>query len=216
MNNLRRFILYVLGMIILALGLSLSTKLKLGVSALMTLPFMISSSYNLNFGDITLIYYIGIILVEILIHIKNKKYQMIVNDMLQFVLSIFFTRVLNIFGNVLPNFNNEIYMRILIYFVSILLVGIGASIVIDTKLVPNPADGLVATLSETLKKNMGNMKNICDITVVIITILISLIINKKILGIGIGTILSMLFIGRVIYFFNKKYEKKIKKICGVK
>ena len=83
MKIINRFLLYILGMAILALGLSLSTKLSLGVSALTAFPFMISEIYNLNFGNVTLVYYIVIIIIQILIHIKMHKYKLITNDLLQ-------------------------------------------------------------------------------------------------------------------------------------
>ena len=64
----KEVLIYILGMIILATGLSLSTKLNLGTSALVALPFSISNIYKLNFGNVTLIYYI------VLLHIyKGQK-----------------------------------------------------------------------------------------------------------------------------------------------
>ena len=50
--NYKEIIIYILGMIILGIGLSLSTKLSLGTSALMALPFSISKIYNLSIGNV--------------------------------------------------------------------------------------------------------------------------------------------------------------------
>lgn len=211
MNKIKRFLLYIIGMIILALGLSLSTKLSLGVSALTAFPFMISNIYNLNFGDVTLVYYVVLIIIQVIIHLCRRQYKNILSDVSQLILSVIFTRVLNIFGVIIPEFDNLI-VRIILYIVSTLFVGIGASLTIDTKGIPNPCDGIVATISEALNKNLGNTKNVLDFLSVILTCIVSYVLASKIVGIGIGTILSMLFVGRVIFYFNKLFLERIKKI----
>lgn len=214
MKKLNRFIIYIIGMIILALGLSLSTKTKLGVSALTSFPYMLSEIYNLKFGDITLIYYIFLILIEIILHIIMKQKKMIINDILSIFLSIIFTRGMNIFISFFPDIPNNYIYKILLMLLAIIFIGVGISLTVVCKLVPNPADGLVSTISDFTKKNMGLIKNICDITCVSITIILSLILKNKIIGIGIGTLMAMLLVGRVVYIFNKLFENKIKKFIG--
>lgn len=214
MKKLNRIIIYIIGMIILALGLSLSTKTKLGVSALTSFPYMLSEIYNLKFGDITLIYYIFLILIEIILHIIMKQKKMIINDILSIFLSIIFTRGMNIFISFFPDITNNYIYKILLMLLAIIFIGVGISLTVVSKLVPNPADGLVSTISEFTKKNMGLIKNICDITCVSITVILSLILKNKIIGVGIGTLMAMLLVGRVVYIFNKLFENKIKKIIG--
>ena len=214
MKKLNRFIIYIIGMIILALGLSLSTKTKLGVSALTSFPYMLSEIYNLKFGDITLIYYIFLILIEIILHIIMKQKKIIINDILSIFLSIIFTRGMNIFISFVPDIPNNYIYKILLMLLAIIFIGVGISLTVVSKLVPNPADGLVSTISEFTKKNMGLIKNICDITCVSITVILSLILKNKIIGIGIGTLMAMLLVGRVVYIFNKLFENKIKKFIG--
>ena len=214
MKKLNRFIIYIIGMIILALGLSLSTKTKLGVSALTSFPYMLSEIYNLKFGDITLIYYIFLILIEIILHIIMKQKKIIINDILSIFLSIIFTRGMNIFISFVPDIPNNYIYKILLMLLAIIFIGVGISLTVVSKLVPNPADGLVSTISEFTKKNMGLIKNICDITCVTITVILSLILKNKIIGVGIGTLMAMLLVGRVVYIFNKLFENKIKKFIG--
>lgn len=45
--------MYVVGMFILALGLTLNTKANLGVSPIISVPYSISQITGLNFGDLT-------------------------------------------------------------------------------------------------------------------------------------------------------------------
>ena len=84
-KRIKEIFIYIIGMLILGLGLSLSTKFNLGTSAITALPFSISEIYNISFGDITLIYYILFIIAQIVIHIITKKYNNIIGDIIQIV-----------------------------------------------------------------------------------------------------------------------------------
>lgn len=52
-----RWGLYTLGMLILALGLTLNTKTGLGVSPIISVAFGVSEIWGLNFGDVTFLLY---------------------------------------------------------------------------------------------------------------------------------------------------------------
>lgn len=49
-----RLMIYLAGLLILALGLMLNTKAGLGVSAIISVSYCISLVLQLNFGDVTL------------------------------------------------------------------------------------------------------------------------------------------------------------------
>lgn len=210
MKKVKELIVYVVGMAILGLGLSLSTKFDLGTSAITALPFSISEIYNISFGNITLIYYLLYIIAQVVIHIVTKKYKMIFIDIIQVIVSIIFTRYLDIVKNIIPSFADlNIFVRIIIYLVPVVLVGIGALLTIKTNYPQNPPDGFIKTMAEVTKKDAGLIKNIVDIAVVIITCIFSYIVCHKIIGVGIGTVIAMLLVGRVMHLFDKIIGKKI-------
>ena len=62
---------------------------------------------------------------------------------------------------------------------------------------------------------MGLTKNIFDISCVAITCILCLIANGKIIGVGIGTIASMLLIGRVIAITNHFVKTPMEQAMGV-
>ena len=99
-----RFLVYVIGMFILAIGLTLNTKANLGVSPIISVPYSISQITGYNFGDLTFVVYAIFVVVQIVIHVKLKKNNKIVSDVLQLPLSLVFTRLLNIFFVYIPNF----------------------------------------------------------------------------------------------------------------
>ena len=102
-----RILVYVVGMFILALGLTLNTKANLGVSPIISVPYSISQITGLNFGDLTFVVYAIFVVVQIIIHIRLKNHKRIASDILQLPLSLIFTRLLNIFTVYFYTVKNE-------------------------------------------------------------------------------------------------------------
>lgn len=213
--NYKELLVYIIGTIILSFGLCFNTKLSLGTSALMALPVSISNIYNLELGTVTFIYQASFIIIEVIIHTIMKKYKSIPLDLLQIITNVIFSFILNIFNKVLSDFGlldnifGTIYIRLILLLISIIIVGVGAALTLKTKYPPNPPDGIVKTGAEFTKKDMGLVKNFIDIFFVIITVIFSYLVSNKIIGIGIGTIIAMFGVGRVIYYFNKTLGKRV-------
>lgn len=77
-------------------------------------------------------------------------------------------------------------------------------------LIMTPVDGMVLSISEVFHKPYSLCKNIFDISMLLATIIICLICRSPIYGIGIGTVFSAFYIGRVISVlenFNLRYIK---------
>ena len=64
----RRFIVYAIGMLVLALGLTLKIKANLGVSPIISVPYSISQITGYNFGDLTFGFVSVLTIFDILMH----------------------------------------------------------------------------------------------------------------------------------------------------
>lgn len=60
------------------------------------------------------------------------------------------------------------------------------------------------------------VKNLLDATCVVTTILIGFVFSGKLIGIGIGTVLAVIFVGRVVAVGNYLFKNQITKMSGVK
>lgn len=200
--------MYVVGMFILALGLTLNTKANLGVSPIISVPYSISQITGLNFGDLTFVVYAMFVVVQIIIHIRLKNHKRIASDILQLPLSLIFTRLLNIFTVYIPTSQN-FGIRFIILTFAIICTGIGAAMSLSMQIVPNPGDGIVQALAERFDKSVGITKNLFDCLNLSITLCISLFIAHQIVGVGIGTVIAVVGVGRVIALFHHIFESKI-------
>ena len=211
-----RILIYLIGMIILACGLTMNTKVTLGVSPILSIPYALSEVFSLNFANLVFIYYCIFILVQLLLHyfvLHEKDKSIYISDILQILLSMVFTRIMNVVSLILPVFEKEctgffasLYFRFIMLAVAILLTGIGAALTLNMNLIPNPGDGIVAALAKAMKKPVGTSKNIVDISCVALTCIFSYLSAGKIIGVGIGTLCAMLGVGRVINLINRSFD----------
>ena len=72
-----RFLVYTIGMVVLALGLTLNTLTNLGVSPIISVPYSISQITGLNLSNITFVVYAIFVVVQLAIHIKLKNNRII-------------------------------------------------------------------------------------------------------------------------------------------
>lgn len=201
----KRILLYILGLIILAAGLTLNTKAALGVAPIVSVSYCFTELSGMNFGNATFIWYSVLVLIQVLTHAVRKETGKIVPDLLQIVVSLLFTRVVNLLGALLPDFGEDkpMLLRLAVLALAIVLTGIGAVMSLDMRIVPNPGDGIVQTLADVIHKKVGTAKNIFDVFCVATTACISLLFSGRLIGIGIGTIAAMICVGRVMALFNK-------------
>ena len=98
---------------------------------------------------------------------------------------------------------------------AILLTGIGVCMMVNMELAPNPADGLVDSISQRSGKNMGLCKNLFDLACVVVTVTISLLLDGTVIGIGLGTVATVLFTGRVIALVNRFLRDPMRRMAGL-
>jgi uncharacterized membrane protein YczE len=209
-NVIARIFFYILGICTLALGLTLSTKTKLGASAIIAVAFSISEISGIQLGDATFILYCFFIAVEIVLHLlpgkraPSDKRKALIIDVLQLPFSVFFTRLLNVYAAWIP-VPEQLPVRITVLVLAIVLIGVGAALTLDMRLVASPGDGIVQAISDRSGLELGLTKNIVDVCCVVFTCLLTLVCVRHIIGIGIGTLAGMLGTGRVIAIFNRMF-----------
>ena len=224
-----RWFFYLAGMFLLALGLTLNTKTGLGVSAIMGIPYAVSEIWNLNFGNVTLAVYLLFVAVQMGLHVRMKMkgraafVGTLLRDALQLPLSILFTRVINLISALIPvlheaypeQFAGNFCGRMLALLLAVVLTGVGASMTLNMRLVPNPGDGIVQALAERFDKSVGAAKNFFDLGSILLTLLIGFLFGGKAVGIGLGTLAAALGVGRVIFVFEKACKEKMCALAGI-
>ena len=141
-----RVLIYIIGMLVLALGITLNTRTNLGVSPLISVAFCVSKLTDVSIGNMTFLWYIVFVAVEIVCHIKMKRYKSILADILQIPLSVVFTRFMNLFTVWIPDMTGNIVIRLLALAIAIVLTGMGIVLTLNVRLIPNPVSYTHLTL----------------------------------------------------------------------
>ena len=203
--------IYLVGMLLLALGIMLNTKAGLGASAIVSVPYTISQGTGMDFANLTLVTYC--VLVAAQFFIKGKKRQWI--DALQIVVSIIFTRFMAVFAKAIPYQSGRLLPDLVVLALGIVFTGMGAAMTVDMNLIPNPGDGIVSSIAVRTGRELGLCKNCFDAFCVACSLLIGLLMGSVWMGVGLGTVLSMLGVGRVIYMFNRIAKAGLQRAAGL-
>ncbi len=222
-KKIKRFLIYVAGLIVLALGLVLNTKSGLGVSPILSIAYAISQMGNYNFANVTLGMYLVFVFMETMIHLSmhcgKSQY---VSDILQIPLSIVFTRFMNIFSMIIPELvfyekstTYEYVIRFAVLLSGLILTGIGAATSLNMRIVPNPGDGIVQAVADRIGKTVGFTKNCIDVSCVVLTVAASLLLTGRLYGVGAGTIVAVILVGRTIAIYNFFMRRRLLEAAGL-
>ena len=232
-STVLRILFYISGLLVLALGIILNTNSGLGVSPIISVAYSISTIGDFNFGNTTFMLYTVFVIIEIVLHtIRNLRMRKNANkalepavhkslplillmDLLQLPLSLIFTRFMNLFSAWIPAPGDNFVLKLVLLFFGIVLTGIGAAMSLNMRIIPNPGDGIVQAIADCIRKPVGFTKNCFDLCNICITISVSLIFAHHLIGIGLGTVLAVLGVGRVIALFNHLFKDKMNLAAGV-
>ena len=67
-----RLLIYLSGLVILAVGITLNTKTTLGVSPIISVAYSVSQIWGLNFANVTFFWYGVFIVVEMALHLLRR------------------------------------------------------------------------------------------------------------------------------------------------
>lgn len=201
---------YTFGMLVLACGVTMNTKTGLGVSPIISVPYSIAQIWDMNLGNLTFCVYTVFVLGQALLAGK-----MTLNFVLQLPLSLVFSRFLNVFDRLLPQSGPALWEQLLMLACAIGLTGLGIVLTVRTKLIPNPGDGIVHELSKVIHKSLGFSKNLFDLLNLCISCTIGILGAGCLVGIGAGTVCTMLFTGRAVALFSWLLAEPVLRLSGL-
>lgn len=215
-----RLLLYALGMVILASGIVLNTKVTLGVAPIVSVANCVSELTGVILGNMTLAEYSIFVVAEIVIHLIMRREDMkaeIIRDVLQLPVTVLFTRVINLFSIVMPTFETAfpgtfwggVWGRGILLLVGVVLTGFGAALALRMKIVPNPGEGIVQAVADISGLKTGTAKNFFDLGCFLLTVTLGLVFAGRLIGVGIGTVVSVIGVGRVMWAFDRLFGRSI-------
>lgn len=213
MKGFYRGLIYGAGILVLALGLTLNTKTGLGVSPILSVSYSISQITGVSMGDVTFVQYCIFVAAEFALRGKNRRWY----DLLQLPFSLVFSRLLNVFDRLVAYdpLSQGLVSNLVMLVLAIAVTGVGITMTVNMRLVPNPGDGIVQALAERIGRDQGFTKNIFDVGCVATTCVLCLVSVGHVMGIGLGTIVAMLGVGRTVAVVNWLFKDKMCRAAGL-
>ena len=214
----KRFLIYCLGLFIMACGVVFSVKSSLGVSPVTCLAnvlYQIMSDRGntlMTLGVCTFVSYFMYVVVELIILRKDFQPQMLLQLVASFFFSVLVTLATSLFAW-LPA-PTTYPMRMVFLLISVPLVALGVMLYLAPGILPTPGEGMSIAISMKTGLTVASSKTVFDCTMVVISALTSLVYFHGLVGVREGTVICAILVGQVMKLFQKVLEQPVKHFVG--
>ena len=192
---LKRYLLLLVGLSIMAFGVAFSIKASLGTSPISSVPYVVSLFTPLTVGAATITMHCVFILLQILI--LRKNYHPI--QLMQLPVAFFFGHLTDFGVWAVQGITcNTYWQQWIVCLIGILLVAVGVSFEVKAGVVVLAGEGVVLAICKVLPKvKFGYMKVGFDVTLVVIACVLSIVFTGRLQGVREGTVAAALLVGLI-------------------
>lgn len=201
---MKRVILYVLGLLFMTLGISLSIQAGFGVSPVSSLAYASALTTGLSIGVTTVLANLLYIIIQAIL---SKR--MALNEFAgQFIISFLFGFFMNVTLLIVQLFPapETIFTRIVYLIASLFVVSVGVMGYTTARLPLMPYDALTFAITEKFNLKFSKAKISSDLINICVAGAICLIFIQSLGSIGIGTLIAAYFIGKILGWMIPHYQ----------
>ena len=200
---LKRYLLLLLGLSIMAFGVAFSIKASLGTSPISSVPYVVSLFAPLTVGTATIIMHCVFIIMQILI--LRRDYHPI--QLMQLPVAFFFGYLTDFGVWAVQGISYDTYwQQWIICIIGIFLVAVGVSLEVKAGVVVLAGEGVVLAICKVLPVKFGYMKVGFDVTLVVVACLLSVVFTGQLQGVREGTVAAAVFVGLIAKRIGKVLE----------
>jgi uncharacterized protein len=207
---IKRYVIFLIGLLLMGMGIALVTTAELGTSAISTVPYVLSMIVPLSFGQLTFL--LSLIFLGIQLILLGKAFPKI--QYCQILIGPLFGLCIDLGMFMFSLIKPSIWgMQLVVLLIGCFILAVGVFMQIQADVIINSGEAAVKVISEMIGKDFGLVKIQFDWTLVVIALLLSLIYFQSIKGIGIGTVISAFLVGyfiKFLFFTTKKFSVQIK------
>lgn len=195
-----RYLWFVLGVLINSFGVALITQAALGTSPISSIPYVLSLRFPITLGEFTFILNLVYILGQIVL--LRRAFQPI--QLLQIAVNVIFSAFIDVSMNLLSWLQpDHIVVKLIALILGCAILGVGISIEVAPDVLVVPGEGIVRAMTQVSGKRFGSVKVFFDCTLVAIALILSFLFFHGLNGLGLGTVISALIIGRFVNLYNR-------------
>ncbi len=196
----KRCVLLVAGLFIMALGVVLSVKANLGTSPISAPPYVYSQAFPLTMGATTIIMNLGIILLQIIL--LRKRYEWI--QLTQIIAVSVFGLFIDLTMPLVAWIHSSNYLiQWLLCLLSCIVLAFGVFLEVKAKVTYLAGEGLALAITKVSRLEFGKAKVSVDCSLVILGVGSSLLLLHRLDGVREGTVAAALLVGTIVRFYAK-------------
>lgn len=200
MEKLKRYIIFIVGLYLNSLGVSVVTKASLGTSPISSIPYVLSINFPFTLGQFTIVFSLLLIALQLFILGRNFRLEHI----LQIPVSILFGYFIDFSMYLLFFVQSDSYLiQILYLLIGCLILGFGVYMEVLANVVMLPGESFVRAIVFRWKTDFGITKICFDVSMSVIAATLSLILAHRLDGVREGTIIAALLVGFIARQFGK-------------
>ena len=201
MEKLKRYLIFLVGLFVNSLGVSLITRANLGTSPISSIPYVLSLNFPFTLGNFTIFFSIFLIVLQLIILRKNFKLEHILQIPVSIIFGYFIDLTMILFFWVNP----EAYiMKIVYLLIGCLILGVGVYMEVLADVVMLPGESFVRAIVLTWKTNFGTTKICFDVSMSVIAAVLSFVFAGRLAGVREGTVIAALLVGFIARLIAKK------------
>ena len=198
---LPRYLWFLAGVLINSFGVALITRAALGTSPISSLPYVLSFRFPVTLGQFTFAMNLFFILGQVLL--LRRDFQPI--QLLQVAVNAVFSAFIDVSMGLLSWLEiSSRPMAVLVLVLGCAVLAFGISVEVAPRVLMVPGEGIVQAIAAVTGWRFGNVKVGFDAALVATALVLSLLFFHRLQGLGAGTILSALAVGRFVNLYNRR------------
>ena len=198
---LPRYLWFLAGVLINSFGVALITRAALGTSPISSLPYVLSFRFPVTLGQFTFAMNLFFILGQVLL--LRRDFQPI--QLLQVAVNAVFSAFIDVSMGLLSWLEiSSLPMAVLVLALGCAVLAFGISVEVAPRVLMVPGEGIVQAIAAVTGWRFGNVKVGFDAALVATALVLSLLFFHRLQGLGAGTILSALAVGRFVNLYNRR------------
>ena len=204
--TVKRILLFILGLFIMAFGVSFSIVSTLGTTPISSIAYALVLITNIDIGITTFVFNAALILLQFLIlrsGFHKKRLLQLINCI---VFSYFNTLALAVVSQI--PFDGSVLMMAVFLIVSIFLIAFGIFVYMPANIAPLPGEGCVEAIAIVTDWRFSTVKILFDASMVLTALIMCWLWYASPFGaVNIGTIISAFMVGFTLRQISNLYAR---------
>ena len=188
----KRAVWYIVGLNLIAAAVVLNVRYNVGVAAFSSVMYAISEIYRISLGTASIICYLIFVVMQCIL-----SRRITLTYLLEIPLSFAFGVLTDVYDWLIPVLPFALPTRLLCFTLTMFVTAAGVFLCVKSN-----------TISEVFHLRFSAVKNSFDLSMVAISALLCIINHSPFYGIGVGTVLSALMLGRIIKLYEVLWRVK--------